>query len=52
MEQQICLSGSYEKYTNKLEKNSHSVGISMWDFECKQPATKVAGVCGRVLKIF
>ncbi len=33
MERQICLSGSYEKYTNKFEKNSRSVGILIWDFE-------------------
>jgi putative transposase len=33
MQTQILLSESYEKYTDKLEKNSHMVGISMWDFE-------------------
>ena len=33
MQTQQILSESYEKYTDKLERNSHSVGISMWDFE-------------------
>src|SRR3989344_3965918 len=33
MQTQILLSESYERYTDKLERNSHSVGISMWDFE-------------------
>lgn len=33
MEQQSIISESYEKYTDKLERNRHSVGISMWDFE-------------------
>jgi putative transposase len=33
MQTQQILSESYERYTDKLERNSHSVGISMWDFE-------------------
>ena len=33
MEQQIVISGSYEKYANKYRRNDHSVGVSMWEFE-------------------
>src|SRR3990170_6040296 len=33
MQTQILLSESYERYTDKLERNSHIVGISMWEFE-------------------
>lgn len=33
MEKQILLSESYEKNINKYQRNSHSVGVSMWEFE-------------------
>ena len=44
MEKQILVSESYEKYTDKLKRNSHSVGISMWDFEwCPKYRYKMFG---------
>ena len=33
MQKQIVLSESYEKNINKYKRNSHSVGVSMWEFE-------------------
>jgi putative transposase len=33
MQKQILLSESYEKNINKYERNAHSVGVSMWEFE-------------------
>lgn len=33
MQKQILLSESYERYADKYERNDHSIGISMWEFE-------------------
>src|SRR3989344_2700864 len=33
METQLALSGSYKEHLAQMERRSHMVGISMWDFE-------------------
>src|SRR3989344_1711653 len=33
MEKQIVISESYETHKNEYKRNSHSVGVSMWEFE-------------------
>ena len=33
MKQKLLVSESYEKSVNKYERNNHSVGVSMWEFE-------------------